>query len=83
ATNTSDLFDNDLSNFALATNFGFSIPTGATINGIAVQVEADEDGADDFRDNSIRLIIGGTQSGDNKSAGAGYLSSDSFHYFGG
>jgi len=47
------------------TNFGFAIPSGATIDGIQVVVER----RDDFfgtRDKVVSLVKGGAVSGDNK-----------------
>lgn len=52
-----------------ATNFGFAIPAGATINGIAVSVERKASGnlALSFAvDHTIKLYKGGTLLGDNK-----------------
>lgn len=39
-----------------ATNFGFSIPTGAIINGILVEVEMKYVGNNDVDDNSIKIV---------------------------
>lgn len=51
-----------------ATNFGFSIPTGATINGILVEIEQIREA--DATENSIKIVKGGIISGDEKSTGA-------------
>ena len=48
------------SHYLDATNFGFSIPTGATINGITVSVVKDFNGFGNTIDNAARLIKGGT-----------------------
>ena len=42
-----------------ATNFGFSIPAGATIIGVLAEVEAKSDFADDV-ENSIKWVVGGS-----------------------
>ncbi|NLH78488.1 MAG: hypothetical protein GX465_15765 [Acidobacteria bacterium] len=51
-----------------ATNFGFAIPTGATINGVAVSVErrAISSTGSYVVDHTIKLYKGGVLSGDNK-----------------
>ena len=57
-----------LTNYLGATNFGFSIPAGATINGIEVSIGRYSDGGPGDRnmDNIVRLVKGGTITGDNK-----------------
>lgn len=65
ATATIDFFAVTNTSYLKATNFGFSIPTGATINGVVAAVEGkvtDVDGAD----GSIKLVKGGTIQGDDK-----------------
>lgn len=51
--------------FLKCTNFGFSIPSGATINGVIVGVEcwSEQLLATDY---NVNLVKGGTPSGDNK-----------------
>lgn len=52
-----------------ATNFGFAIPSGATINGIVVTIERKANYSIDDRnvvDNVVRLVKGGVVSGNNK-----------------
>ena len=52
-----------------ATNFGFTIPAGATINGITVEIErlGGGGGLDNVQDNAVKLVNGaGTVVGDNK-----------------
>lgn len=57
------------SNYLLATNFGFSIPDGATIDGVQVAVQRAQQGAQGTTtDNSIRLFSAGSATGDNKAA---------------
>lgn len=72
-------------NYLKFLNFGFSIPTDATINGIVVEFERYTDGSDVI-DNIIRLVKGGSVVGDNKSAGASWTTGtdpDSYESFGG
>lgn len=56
------------SNYIKGTNFGFSIPTDATINGILVEWEkrASDNSTSFTVDNIVKLVIGGTVSGNNK-----------------
>jgi len=54
---------NSRSFYLQATNFGFNIPAGATINGIVVEAERLMSGLDAVRDNSVQIIKGGTLSG--------------------
>jgi len=56
------------SNYLRASNFGFSIPSGATIDGIVVEIR-DTISDPNVTDNILRLVKGGVISGDNKSAG--------------
>lgn len=48
------------------TNFGFAIPSGATIDGITVDVERSKSGAGTLRDLTIQLIVADALTGDNK-----------------
>lgn len=60
---------NVTSNYIWCTNFGFSIPSGSTINGILVEVEGSSS-ADNSSyytvTNTIKLIKGGAITGNNK-----------------
>ncbi len=64
---------NEVTYYLKATGFGFSIPTGATIDGITVEVDRYVvfNGATDqpIFDNSIKLVKGGVISGEEKSTG--------------
>lgn len=63
------------------TGFGFAISGAATIQGIVVGVDRRESGTTlRVFDHSIRLVKGGTISGDDKSAGAAWPSSDTDEY---
>ena len=55
----------EISYYLEATNFNFSIPPTATINGVIVEVER-YTGIDEFSDEVARLIVGGIIQGDNK-----------------
>lgn len=49
-----------ISHYILATNFGFTIPTDATINGIQVSVERHATSATAIKDYIVSLIKGGS-----------------------
>ncbi len=57
-----------ISNYLVATGFGFAIPTDATINGITVSIERAEGNRYSsvyIRDNSIMIVKGGSIAGTN------------------
>ena len=58
------------SNYLSATNFGFSIPAGSTINGIQVSImrQRSSFSSPDIRDTVVSLIKGGTVTGANRAA---------------
>jgi hypothetical protein len=59
------------------TNFGFAVPAGATINGVAVEVErrVSTPGAAAVRDSVLRLVKGGAVVGGNKAAATNWTNS--------
>lgn len=65
-------FESLTSYYLTATNYGFSIPAGATIDGIVATIEKIYTGGGlevpevYAIDNAVKLIIGGTVTGDNK-----------------
>lgn len=67
-----------ISHYLTATNFGFTIPAG-TINGVQVFVDASGQPTV-FDESSVKLIKGGTVSGNEKSTGAGLDGSVTFNY---
>ena len=74
ASNAGDLCEDDLSNYIHAENFGFAIDSGATVDGIEMRTRVSEVNSDDAKDNTLQLVVGGTRTGDNKSAGASWTS---------
>lgn len=72
-----------------ATNFGFAIDSGATINGIVVEVERKANSASGagggarIMDEEIKLVKAGTIQTTNKSAGATWPLADTYASFGG
>lgn len=75
-----------LTNYIKATNFGFSIPGGATIDGIIVEVERKaltNNGTQFIVDNSVKLVKGGTISGSEKAdTSTKWLTSDTYKTYG-
>lgn len=60
---------NITTHYLKATNFGFSIPTGATIDGVTVEIErmtTNNTAARNTIDNIVKLVKGGTISGTDK-----------------
>ena len=70
------------SNYLKVLDLGFSIPSGATINGIVLEagVSGNFTGVGD--DNSVRLVKGGTIGGDNKASGTDYSTSETLRTYG-
>src|SRR3990170_6557009 len=62
---TVSLVGEDISHYLKATNFGFSIPDGSTINGIAIDVERKRNiaGGSLTSDQSVRIVKGGVITG--------------------
>lgn len=69
-----------------ATNFGFAIPSGATINGVSVSIERKSTvgSPNTVKDNVVKLVKGGTVSGSNYAdTGTNWPSSDTVKTYGG
>jgi len=74
------------SHYLKATNFGFSIPSGATINGILVEIEriVPTGGTGQVNDSEIKIVKSNGTIGDtNKSTGATWSATESYISFGG
>jgi len=70
-------------NFLQVTNFGFSIPTGATINGITVGIERKVSSTSfNPKDHTVKLVKGGTIQGNNKASASVYPTSDAYATYG-
>lgn len=76
---------NGTANYIKCTDFGFSIPAGATIDGITVEVECRRfsGGSGTVEDDSIRLVKGGTIVGSDLGAGIAWPTADTYRTFGG
>ena len=58
--------DGGYSEIISCTNFGFTIPAGATINGVKAEIERWDGGVIGMQDFIVQLIKGGTPQGANK-----------------
>lgn len=71
------------SHYLKATNFGFSIPAGSTINGITVEIERKASGLATITDSRVRLVKGGTIQTTDKASGSNWPESDTYASYGG
>lgn len=70
--------------YLAATNFGFSVPSGATINGIVVEVERRCPGGVTLQsDNRVRIIKSGTIGATDKATATGWPTTDTIASYGG
>lgn len=75
--------DTDVTNYLVATSFGFAIPAGATINGIVAEVEQRQPGTSGVVDNRVRIVKGGTIGGTDRSSSVPWPGSDAYASYGG
>lgn len=68
--------------YLTATNFGFSIPSGATIDGIIVEWEGHFQYSSGS-DSRVRIIKGGTIGATDKASGTNWPTSDAYRSYGG
>ncbi len=73
----------DLSKYLRATDYGFSIPSGATIDGIAVSIMRRADASSIVRDWGLMLLKGGTIVGSNRASDTAWTSSMAEFTYGG
>ena len=78
---TVTLFDSQ-SKYLQATGFGFSITSGATINGIVAEIERHEVSAQPVADSSLLLVKAGVPSGTDHASGTNWPSSDAYATYG-
>lgn len=71
----------DYSPWLQVTNFGFSIPAGATIDGIAVEVERSTPNS--VRDHAARIVKGGTIGSTDRANADAWTSTDTYVAYGG
>lgn len=66
-----------------ATNYGFSVPANATIDGVELSVERQQSTATDVHDQTLKLLVGGTQVGSNKAAVGSWPTTEASATYGG
>jgi len=71
------------SNYLKATDFGFAIPVGATIQGIEVEWEKSNIGSGLINDNAIKIVKGGTVGSEDKSSGTSWSRNYVYTSYGG
>ena len=77
-------FDGSHSYYLKATNFGFSIPSGATINGILISIERFTNQSSGLTDYEIKIVkANGSIGTTNKSAGATWSTTETYYEYGG
>lgn len=80
---TSVLLLGQITNYLKATNFGFSIPSDATITGITVKIERSSNTLNATHDNSVKLTVSGATTGNDKAdAGTEWPTSDTVATYG-
>jgi hypothetical protein len=72
--------DGETSDYLKATNFGFSIPVGATINGIVVEVDRYAQDPNAVSDAEVKIVKNGVIGSENKGAAGFWPTSDSNTY---
>lgn len=73
------LYYQDKGYYLKATNFGFAIPADATINGILVEFEKDQDGSQGaISDQAVRIVKGGVIGSTNRKLGGSWPDSDTY-----
>lgn len=79
---TSGLLLGQLSRYLKATNFNFNIPADATVRGITLSLEHSTNTLNATHDNSVRLVKGGTISGDDKASASLWPTTDATATYG-
>jgi len=75
-------FSSDTTNYLVATQFGFSIPAGAVIDGIVVEIERSNTSGETTLDNRVRVVKGGAIGVADKAAAAAWPAADSYKLYG-
>ncbi len=80
---TITLGDGGISDFLQATNFGFAIPSGATISGIKAEVERSKSGIGECHDLVVRIVKGGVIGSTDRALADSWPTSDAYASYGG
>ena len=73
----------EYSHWLRATDFGFSIPTGAIINGIKVEIEKKSDAPYDIHDESVKIVDEGYEAGTEHKLLGDWTGTDTYYVYGG
>lgn len=65
-----------------ASNFGFSVPSGATITGVTVEIERSAVNANRHFDDTVKLLKAGSEVGSNQSTGVAIPTTKAFATYG-
>lgn len=79
---TAVLLLSQISNYLKVTNFNFSIPTDATITGITASIERSSNTLNGTHDSSIKLVKGGSITGNDKASASQWPTSDAVVTYG-
>lgn len=79
---TSVLLLGQITNYLKATNFGFAIPSDASIDGIVVEIERSATVGVAVADNSVKLVKGGSIGGTDKASASNWPTSDAYASYG-
>lgn len=81
---SNNLSNGDVTNYIIATGFGFNIPSTSVIDGIKVTVELSDDaGVGGIKDNLVYIVKGGVISGTNLSKSTAWPNADASRNYGG
>lgn len=73
---------NQTSHYLFFTGFGFSVPAGATIDGVVVDIKRKVSAGTTYKDNSVKLVKAGAVTGSDKSAAATWPTTEATATFG-
>lgn len=79
---TSLLLLGQITNYLKVTNFGFSVPTDATITGITVNIERSSTTLNGTQDNSVKLTVSGATTGTDKATASLWPTTDAVATYG-
>lgn len=83
ATTSSLAGAGDTTHYLKATNFGFSVPSTATVQGVVVSIERKSSTGNSIWDASVRLVKGGSITGNDKRLSTWWPTTDTVQTYGG
>jgi len=80
---TATLADSETTQYLKLTNFGFAVPSGNRITGIVVEIEKSRTaGSGTIKDNAVRIVKGGTPTGNDLKDANAWSTSDAYTSYG-